>query len=409
MLTEGKDGSLREAKAKTVVTILLAISFSHLLNDVIQALLPAIYPMLKQEFALDFGQIGLITLTFQMTASILQPVVGLGTDRCPLPYSLAAGMLLSFGGVVLLAFAGSFPMVLTAAALVGLGSSVFHPEASRVGRIASGGRHGLAQSVFQVGGNAGTALGPLLAAAIIVPRGRAHVVWFGLVALAGFIVLLQVGHWYRKRLACIAADRKESGAETETTGLSRGRVTGAIGVLLILIFSKFFYLASMVSYYTFFLIHRFHVSIQTSQVCLFVFLAATAGGTLIGGPIGDRIGRKLVIWISILGAAPFALALPHVSLPWVIALSVPIGVILASAFPSILVYAQELLPGRVGLIGGLFFGLAFGMGGIGSAVLGELADKTSIEHVFLICSFLPLIGLLTAFLPDLHVRKNFRR
>jgi len=402
VVEQEKSGVARNAAHETVFAILIAVSFSHLLNDTIQAILPSIYPLLKHEFALNFTQVGLITLAFQLTASVLQPLVGLGADRRPFPFSLAFGMTLSLAGVLLLAFAGSFAVILIAAALIGTGSSVFHPEASRVARMASGGKHGLAQSLFQVGGNAGTAIGPLLAAAIVVPRGQAHVAWFALAAVAGIILLLRVGRWYQERLAVLVAART-SGSKAVTGGhtLSRGRVSGAITILMALIFSKYFYLACMTSYYTFYLIHKFHVSIQASQVCLFVFLIAVAAGTIIGGPVGDRFGRKFVIWVSILGTAPFALALPFVSLPWVITLSVPIGVILSSAFSAILVYAQELLPGRVGLVAGLFFGFAFGMGGIGSAVLGMLADKTSIENVFLICAFLPLIGLLTGLLPNL--------
>ena len=404
---EKEGGTLQKSTHNAVFAILLAVSFSHLLNDTIQAILPAIYPLLQHEFKLSFAQVGFITLAFQLTASVLQPLVGLGADRRPFPYSLAFGMGLSLGGVLLLAFASSFGAILIAAALIGTGSSVFHPEASRVARMASGGRHGFAQSLFQVGGNAGTAIGPLLAAAIVVPRGQAHIAWFSVAALLGITVLLKVGRWYQERLAAMvrkatAPAEKRCAAVT----LSRGRIIGAIVVLMALIFSKYFYLACVTSYYTFFLIHKFHVSIQASQVCLFVFLGAVAAGTIIGGPVGDRFGRKFVIWLSILGSAPFALALPYVSLPWVIALSVPIGLILSSAFSAILVYAQELMPGRVGLVAGLFFGFAFGMGGIGSAVLGVLADWTSIENVFTVCSFLPLIGLLTGLLPEVGARRT---
>jgi len=388
--------------AGPVVVVLCAVSFSHLLNDTIQAVLPAIYPLLKKEFALTFGQVGLITLTFQLTASVLQPLVGFYADRRPAPYSLSLGMGLSLAGLVILAIAPDFGWLLAAAALVGMGSSIFHPEASRVARLASGGRHGFAQSLFQVGGNAGTSFGPLLAALIVIPHGRPHVAWFTLAALAGIVVLYRVGSWYQHRLATgLIASPKHALASNAATP-PRRRVIFAILILMALIFSKYFYLAGMTSYYTFYLIHKFHTSIQTSQVFLFLFLFSVAAGTILGGPIGDRFGRKLVIWISILGCAPFTLLLPHVPLFWVGVLSVPIGLILASAFSAILVYAQELMPGKVGLVAGLFFGFAFGMGGIGSAVLGDLADATSIEFVFRICAFLPLIGLLTFFLPEIE-------
>ncbi len=401
--------SIADGKA-LALAILLAASFSHLLNDTIQAVIPAVYPVLKERFVLDFTQVGLITLAFQMTASILQPFVGLFTDRRPLPYSLAAGMGVTFCGLVLLSRAGSFPMILASAALVGAGSAVFHPEASRVARMASGGRYGLAQSVFQVGGNAGSSLGPLLAAVIVMPRGhgQSYIAWFCLLALLGGGVLAVVGHWYAGRLrerAPTAAGPLVPGVRvptisTEATGLSGRKVAYAISVLIVLIFSKYFYLASMTNYYQFYLIDRFGLTAPQAQVHLFIFLAAVAVGTIVGGPVGDRYGRKLVIWISILGVAPFTLALPHVDLFWTTVLSVCIGVILASAFSAILVYAQELLPGKVGLISGLFFGFAFGMGGIGSAVLGKLADRTSIAYVFAVCAYLPLLGLLTALLPN---------
>ncbi len=390
------------------LTILLAASFSHLLNDTIQAVIPAVYPLLKEHFNLAFAQVGLITLAFQMTASILQPFVGLFTDRRPLPYSLAAGMGVTLVGLVLLSRAGSFPMILVSAAMVGAGSAVFHPEASRVARMASGGRYGLAQSVFQVGGNAGSSLGPLLAAAIVMPRGhgQSYIAWFCLVALLGIAVLAVVGHWYagRLRVRAPAAGSLAPGVRVPTVSPDAGarpprEVAFAIGVLIVLIFSKYFYLASMTNYYQFYLQDRFGLTIPQAQVRLFIFLAAVAVGTMIGGPVGDRYGRKLVIWASILGVAPFTLVLPHVDLFWTTVLSVCIGMILASAFSAILVYAQELLPGKVGLISGLFFGFAFGMGGIGSAVLGKLADRTSITYVFEVCAYLPLLGLLTVFLP----------
>ena len=389
---------------ETVLAILLAISFSHLLNDTIQSLIPAIYPLLKETLRIDFTQIGLITLTFQLTASIFQPFVGLYTDRRPMPYSLASGMGLTLVGLVLLSRAASFPAVIAAAALVGMGSAIFHPEASRLARLASGGRHGFAQSLFQVGGNAGSSLGPLLAALIVVPKGQSHILWFSVAALLGIIVLGAVGNWYRQNLSRIKG--KSGGAhDVERAPVSKGTVIFSIGILIALIFSKYFYLASLSSYYTFYLIGKFHVSVQAAQVYLFIFLFAVAAGTLIGGPVGDRFGRKHVIWGSILGVAPFALVLPYSNLFWTVVLSVFIGMILASAFSAILVYAQELVPGKVGLIAGLFFGFAFGMAGIGSAVLGKLADKTSIDFVFHVCSFLPLIGLLTGFLPNIEKKR----
>ena len=395
-LQSGDDPGARSARP-AVLAILFAISFSHLLNDTIQSLIPAIYPLLKTSFHLSFVQVGLITLAFQMTASILQPFVGLYSDRRPQPYSLAFGMGLTLGGLVLLSHATHYAMVLAAAALVGMGSSIFHPESSRVAHLASGGRHGFAQSIFQVGGNAGSSLGPLLAALIVVPRGQASVLWFALAALLGIGVLSGVGRWYGQHLA--EAKTRPATVTQPTARLSR-RVWFALVILGLLIFSKYFYLASLTNYYTFYLIHKFHVSIQGAQFHLFLFLFAVAVGTILGGPIGDRYGRKLVIWVSILGVAPFTLALPHANLFWTGVLTVIIGTILASAFSAILVYAQELVPGKVGLISGLFFGLAFGIAGIGSAVLGALADRTSIEHVFNLCAFLPLIGLLTVFLPS---------
>ena len=383
----------------TVMAVLLAISFSHFLNDTIQSLIPAIYPMLKTSFALDFGQIGLITLTFQLTASLLQPLVGIYTDKRPLPYSLAFGMGLSLLGLLLLSVAWSFPLLLAAAALVGMGSSVFHPESSRVARMASGGRHGFAQSIFQVGGNAGSAVGPLLAAFVVLQRGQGSIAWFSIIALLAMFVLWHVGTWYGRNRAAHAAPKRRAAVGGQE--LPRARVVLSLAVLCALVFSKFFYMASMTSYFTFYLMSTFDVSVQSAQIYLFVFLFAVAAGVVIGGPIGDRLGRKLVIWVSILGVLPFTLALPYADLFWTVVLSVLIGVILASAFSSIIVYAQELVPGKVGMISGLFFGLAFGMGGIGAAVLGELADHTSIAYVYHLCSFLPAIGLLTAFLPDL--------
>jgi FSR family fosmidomycin resistance protein-like MFS transporter len=380
-----------------VFTVLGAISVSHMLNDLIQSLLPAIYPILKQTYALDFSQVGLITLTFQVTASLLQPFVGLYTDRRPLPYSLSAGMGFTLAGLLLLSRAGSFELLLLAAGLVGLGSSVFHPESSRVARLASGGRFGLAQSVFQVGGNFGAALGPLLAAFIVIPNGQRSVAWFSGAALLAMAILAFVGRWYRARIPARRAVVRREGA-----ALPRARVVATLAILVTLLFSKFFYVASLSSFYTFYLIHTFGVTVQVSQLLLFLFLAAFAAGVMIGGPLGDRWGRKRVIWFSILGVLPFTLALPHVNLVWTAALTVVIGLVLASASSAILVYAQELVPGRVGLVSGIFFGLAFGLGGVGAAVLGVLADKTSIGFVYQVCAFLPALGLLAALLPDLR-------
>ena len=394
--------SLRKVAAlRPAYAVLLGLSLSHLLNDLIQSLLPAIYPILKAGFHLDFGQIGMITFVFQVTASVLQPVVGLYTDRRPLPFSLAAGMSLSLTGLLLLASAPSFAVLLLAAGTIGLGSAIFHPESSRVARMASGGRYGFAQSLFQVGGNAGSALGPLLAAFIVVPNGQSSVAWFSLAALGGMLVLTAVGRWYAERLR-VSASAKPSGSYDRDSSLSKPRVVATIAILLALIFSKYFYMASFSSYYTFYLIHRFGVPVAQSQIFLFVFLGSVAAGTILGGPIGDRFGRKLVIWCSILGVLPLTLALPYVDLTWTVILTVPIGLVLASAMPAILVYAQELLPGRIGLVGGLFFGFAFGMGGLGAALLGELADRTGIEQVYALCAYLPMIGLLAAFLPTLR-------
>jgi len=385
---------------RTIYPVLGAISFSHMLNDMIQSLILAIYPMLKDNFALSFTQIGLITLTYQITASLLQPLIGIYTDKRPMPYSLPVGMGFTLCGLLLMSVAPSFGVLLCAAALVGCGSSVFHPESSRVARMASGGRHGLAQSLFQVGGNAGTSLGPLLAAAIIIPHGQRSIAWFSAAALVGMVVLTQIGRWYKSH-----PNLKKKRAEAPHVELSRERVAAAIGILVLLVFSKYFYLASINSYFTFYLIDRFHLPVQAAQIHLFIFLAAVAAGTIIGGPVGDRIGRKYVIWGSILGVAPFTLLLPYANLFWTSVLTVIIGVVLASAFSAILVYAQELIPGKVGMVAGLFFGFAFGLGGIGAAVLGQLADVTSIAFVYKICSFLPLIGVLTVFLPDIEVRR----
>jgi FSR family fosmidomycin resistance protein-like MFS transporter len=389
----------RTSAETTAFRIIAAISFCHLLNDLLQALLPAIYPMLKDSYALSFGQIGMLTFTYQLTASLLQPLVGAYTDRKPQPYSLAVGMGSTLLGLLLLARAGDFALLLLAAALIGTGSSVFHPESSRVARMAAGGRHGLAQSLFQVGGNLGSAIGPLLAALIVLPRGQGSVAWFSAAALLGILVLSQIGRWY-SRHGLARLKPRASGAVQG--GLPRGVVRRAILVLLALIFSKFFYLASITSYYTFYLIEHFGVSVQSAQLHLFVFTGAVAAGTIAGGPLGDRFGRKRVIWLSILGVLPFSLLLPYANLFWTAVLTVPIGMILASAFPAIVVYAQELMPGKTGTVAGLFFGFAFGMGGIGAAVLGELADLTSIGLVYKVCAFLPAIGLLAGLLPDVE-------
>jgi FSR family fosmidomycin resistance protein-like MFS transporter len=386
-----------------VLGVLFALSFAHLLNDTMQSLIPAIYPILKAELRLDFRHVGLITLTNQLTASILQPFVGAFTDKRPQPFSLAIGMGFTLIGLVLLSFAANLALVLIAVAFVGIGSSVFHPEASRVAHLSSGGQHGFAQSVFQVGGNAGSSLGPLLAAMIVVARGQRSIMWFSLLALLGIVVLSGIGRWYRASLAQHHAAKHRS-KTAPASRLSRTRVRISLAVLIVLVFSKYFYLASMGSYYTFFLMQKFGVSVKDAQLHLFLFLAAIALGTFLGGPVGDRIGRKAVIWVSILGVAPFALALPHANLFWCAVLSAIIGLILASAFSAILVYAQELVPGKVGTMSGLFFGLAFGLGGIGSAVLGWLADHHGIPFVFHVCSYLPLIGFITAALPNLERR-----
>ncbi|WLG96709.1 MFS transporter [Pseudomonas sp. FP198] len=378
-----------------VMRIIGAVALAHLINDLIQAVLPSIYPMLKESYGLTFTQVGLITLTFQLTASLLQPWVGYHTDRHPKPWLLPAGTICTLVGIVMMSMVGSFALILLAAALIGIGSSTFHPEASRVARLASGGRYGLAQSTFQVGGNAGSAFGPLLAAAIIIPYGQGNVAWFGLFALFALFVLYRISRWYANHLNLF----KLKQGQAATHGLSRGRVLSALVVLGLLVFSKYFYMASFTSYFTFYLIEKFDVSVASSQLHLFLFLGAVAAGTFFGGPIGDRIGRKAVIWFSILGVAPFTLILPHVDLLWTSILSVVIGFILASAFSAIVVYAQELVPGNVGMIAGVFFGLMFGFGGIGAALLGHLADIRGIEYVYWLCSFLPLLGVLAIFLP----------
>ena len=399
MQSDPKPGAAEPVGGRqTFFGILVALSASHMINDTLQALIPSIYPVLKESFGLTFTQIGLITLSFQLTASVLQPVVGRYTDRHPKPYSLAAGMAITLAGLVLLSFASSYTMILVSSVLVGMGSAIFHPEASRVAHMAAGHRYGLAQSVFQTGGNLGSSIGPLLAALIIVPNGRSSILWFTALALGGIMLLSRVGGWYSHHLPHF---RKRAATHPPST-LPRSAVILALSVLLALIFSKYFYLVSLTNYYTFYLIQRFGMGIQGAQYLLFVFLAAIAVGTILGGHLGDRFGRKYVIWISILGVAPFSIVLPHVVLTATVALSVVIGLILASAFSAILVYAQELVPGRVGMISGLFFGFAFGCAGIAAAALGRLADFTSIGFVFNVCGYLPLIGLLAWFLPDIE-------
>ncbi len=388
---------------KTIFSILLSISFSHLLNDTIQSLIPSIYPIVKNSFHLNFSQIGIITLVFQLAASFFQPLIGLYTDRKPQPYSLVVGMFFTLSGLILLSQAKKYALLLVSVAIIGTGSSIFHPEASKVAYLASGGRRGLAQSIFQVGGNLGGSLGPILAAMLIVPFGQSSILWFSILALLAIIVLLNVGSWYTHHINIM---RKKVTAITKGHDLSKAKVAWSVVILLVLIFSKYFYLASITSYFTFYLIHKFNVSIQTSQVHLFLFLFAVAIGTLLGGPIGDRVGRKYVIWFSILGVAPFTMLLPYANLFWTTVLSIMIGVILASAFSAILVYAQELISGKIGMISGLFFGFAFGMGGLGSALLGMLADKTSIDYVYHVCAFLPLLGVITVFLPDIGIKRK---
>lgn len=384
----------------TAYAIIATISFCHCLNDLVQSLVPAIYPIIKDGLALDFGQIGLVTLTFQLTASLLQPLVGIYTDRKPQPFSLVVGMGASLLGLLLLSRASSFGLILVAAALIGTGSSVFHPESSRIARAASGGRYGLAQSLFQVGGNFGQAIGPLLAAFIVVPHGQGSVAWFSLAALAAMACLFAVGRWYASQLA--AQIRRAARRAEVAPALSRRHVAFAVTILVLIVFSKNFYTAGFTSYYTFYLIERFGLTIADAQLCLFVFMGSIAVGTLIGGPVGDRIGRKHVILISVLGALPFTLALPYANLPWTIGLTVPIGLVVASSFPAIIVFAQELMPGRVGVVSGLFFGLSFGMGGLGAAVLGQVADHTSVTFVYRVCAWLPAIGILALLLPTIR-------
>jgi FSR family fosmidomycin resistance protein-like MFS transporter len=388
--------------AGAAFTVLAVISFCHLLNDMVQSLIPAIYPILKSSFHLDFAHLGLITLAYQLTASLFQPFIGLYTDKRPKPYSLPVGMGCTLAGLLLLSIAPNFSILLIASALVGVGSSIFHPESSRVARMASGGQHGLAQSIFQVGGTAGTSLGPLLAAFVVLPKGQHSISWFSLATLLGIVMLTKVGSWYKTNLPLIA----KAGARHlhKHLNLSSRDIAVSITILAALVFSKYFYLASLSSYYTFYLMSKFHLSVRDSQIDLFIFLGAAAAGTVIGGPVGDRIGRKHVIWWSIVGSLPFTLLLPYANLFWTIVLTIIIGLVLSSAFSAILVYAQDLVPGQVGMISGLFFGFAFGMGGIGAALLGALADWTNIDFVYRVCSFLPVIGLLTGFLPNLEKR-----
>ncbi|WP_397570609.1 MFS transporter [Schlesneria sp. T3-172] len=390
----------REQSAPTTaLAILISLSLSHMLNDVMQSLIPAVYPLLKETYSLSFFQIGMITFTFQLTASILQPLVGLYTDRHPAPYSLAFGMGFTLLGLNLLAIANSFATILLAAGMVGLGSSIFHPEASRIARLASGGRYGFAQALFQLGGNFGSSLGPLLAAFIVVPKGQFSISWFSIGALTAMALLTNIGKWYGVRLAEHRANPKKNAHNTESQ-LSRGRVISALVILMLLLFSKYFYLVSLSNYYTFYLMYKFDIPVATAQIYLFVFLGSVAAGTIGGGPIGDRLGFRTVIWFSILGIFPFTLLLPYANLFWTVLLTIPIGLIMASAFTAMMVYAQELVPGRVGMIAGLFFGFAFGMAGLGAAVLGWLADQIGIESVYHICSYLPLFGLLAVFLPN---------
>ncbi len=400
------DPAVESQKGQTVFAVLFAISFSHLLNDTIQALIPSLYPVFKQNQGLTFTQLGLITFTFQCTASLLQPIIGWVTDRRPMPFSLATGMGLTLVGLLLLSQAHTFHLIVISAGLVGMGSAVFHPEASRIAYMAAGRRRGLAQSLFQLGGNAGSSLGPLLAALIVVPRGQGQVAWFSLVACLGVFVLWNVGLWQRRNFHRI---QRQHASVATGTPLPRRTVLFSLAILISLVFSKYVYLISLTNYYTFYVMERFHVSVQASQLYLFVFLFAVAAGTILGGPIGDRIGRKRVIWASILGVAPFSLWLPHANLATTVALTVVIGLILASAFSAILVYAQELMPGKVGMVAGLFFGIAFGIAGIGAAVLGKMADHVGIIAVFRGCAYLPLIGLLTVLLPNIETSRTRNR
>ena len=398
---ESTPSNIKTESYSTVYPILFSIAFAHLLNDLLQAVIPASYPILKLNFHLSFTQIGLITLSYQLAASILQPIIGLYTDKRPKPFSQIFGMLFTLSGIVMLSYAANFQMIIASVILVGIGSSIFHPEASRISFLASGGKRGLAQSIFQLGGNAGTALGPLLVALIVVPNTQFYIIWFVIVAIIGLLVLGKIAFWYQNHLSL----RTTKKAVIDLPNLSKRKIIISVAILLVLIFSKFFYMASMSSYFTFYLIEKFHLSVQSAQFYLVLFLTACAIGTLIGGPLGDRFGRKYVIWFSVLGAAPFTLLLPFVDLFWTGILSVIIGIIISSAFPAILVYAQELLPKKLGMVSGLFYGFAFGMGGLGSALLGNLADHTSITHVYYLCAYLPLIGIIAFFLPNLKKKK----
>ncbi len=395
----------KQQASQTIFSILFTIAFTHFINDMCQSVIPSTYPMMKAKYHLTFSQIGLITFSFQLTASLLQPFIGHFTDKTPRPYSLMAGMVFTLLGLVFLSRADSFYTILASASCVGVGSSIFHPESSRVAFLASGGRRGLAQSIFQLGGNGGSAFGPLLVAVIVIPYGQTNIIWFGVAAIMGVFILMRIGAWYNQHLQLKAAGKTSRGVE-EKHHLPRRKVISALAILLLLIFSKYFYMTSMTSYYTFFLIDKFHLTVQQSQFYLFIFLGAIAAGTLAGGPLGDRFGRKYIIWFSILGAAPFTLLLPYANLFWTGVLAAVIGVIIASAFSAILVYAQELVPGKVGTISGLFFGFAFGIAGIGSALLGKLADSTSISFVFHVCAFLPLLGIITGLLPNLEKPKE---
>lgn len=387
-----------EAAKATALTVILAVSLCHGINDIMQSLLSAIYPLLKDNYGLDFWQIGLLTFTFQMTASMLQPVVGMVTDKKPMPYSLPYGMASSLVGLIVLAYAGHYWLLLVGASLIGIGSAVFHPESTRIARLASGGRHGFAQSVFQVGGTAGQAMGPLLAAFIVVPFGQTSIAWFAIGSLVGIIILWQISGWYVR----LRAAMKDGRAATFVSPFSRSRVGWALAILTLLVLTKNAYIASLTSYYTFYVIERFDVSVQMSQILLFAFMGASALGILLGGPFGDRYGQKAMIWFSIVGVLPFTLALPYANYEWTIILTILIGLILSSAFSNIVVFAQELVPGRIGMIGGIFFGLAFGMGGIAAALLGIVADMKGIDFVFKACSYLPFLGLLTIFLPNMR-------
>ncbi|WP_295334471.1 MFS transporter [Flavobacterium sp.] len=392
----------KELAQKTVYSILFAISFAHLLNDLIQAIIPSVYPILKEKYNLSFSQIGLITFAFQFSASIFQPLVGYYTDKHPKPFSQIYGMLFSLAGVISLSFADNFYWILLSVVFIGTGSSIFHPESARISNLASGGKRGLAQSIFQVGGNFGTALGPLLVALIVVPHGQIHILWFIIAAMIGLAIISKIAFWYRDHLVY---RKNKVQPFINLHNLPKRKVQVSIAILLIVIFSKFFYSASLSSYYTFYIIDKFHLSIKEAQYHMFIYLIAYAIGTILGGPLGDKIGRKYVIWLSVFGAAPFALLLPYVNLFWTDVLMVVIGIIISSAFPAILVYAQELLPKKLGMVSGLFYGFAFGMGALGSALLGNLADATSIQYVYHVCSFLPLIGIICYFLPNLKSKK----